>query len=130
MSEFRKLMRKHSGKYISLCFLKLCSADACQIGDLFCPVGEEAPTTKPKFQVVENFADPILEKYEQVLAANGIQIAGIEFIRNKDGEIFTYDINTNTNYNSDAEEAAQTFGMLEVAKVLGSELEKMAGVRV
>jgi hypothetical protein len=109
---------------------ELCPADACQIGDLFCPVGEETPTTKPKFQIVENFADPILEKYEQVLAANGIQIAGIEFIRNQNGEIFTYDINTNTNYNSDAEEAAQTFGMLEVAKFLGSELEKLAGVIV
>jgi len=30
---------------------ELCPADACQIGDLFCPVGEEVPT-KPKFQIV------------------------------------------------------------------------------
>lgn len=108
---------------------ELCPADACQIGDLFCPVGEEVPT-KPKFQIVENFADPILEKYEQVLAANDIHIAGIEFIRNSDGEIFTYDINTNTNYNSDAEAVAGKFGMLEVATFLGKELEKLAGVEV
>lgn len=108
---------------------ELCPADACQIGDLFCPVGKEVPS-KPKFQIVEDFADPILEKYEQVLAANGIQIAGIEFIRNKDGDIFTYDINTNTNYNSDAEAASGKYGMLEVAKFLGSELEKLVGVGV
>ncbi|MFS0862221.1 ATP-grasp domain-containing protein [Fredinandcohnia sp. 179-A 10B2 NHS] len=108
---------------------ELCPADACQIGDLFCPVGEEVPT-KPKFQIVENFADPILERYEQVLAANDIHIAGIEFIRNSEGEIFTYDINTNTNYNSDAEDAAGKFGMLEVATFLGKELEKLAGVEV
>ncbi|MFT4414785.1 ATP-grasp domain-containing protein [Fredinandcohnia humi] len=108
---------------------ELCPADACQIGDLFCPVGEEVPT-KPKFQIVDNFTDPIIKKYEQVLEANGIQIAGIEFIRNKDGEIFTYDINTNTNYNSDAEAAAGKYGMLEVAKFLGSELEKLAGAVV
>jgi hypothetical protein len=99
----------------------LCPADACQIGDLFCPVGEEAPA-KPKFRIVEGFQDPIIEKYERFLAANGIQVAGIEFIRNRDGEIFTYDINTNTNYNSDAEAAAGVYGMLEVAKFLGREL--------
>ncbi|GED33606.1 ATP-grasp domain-containing protein [Brevibacillus centrosporus] len=100
---------------------ELCPADACQIGDLFCPVGEEVPT-KPKFQIVKDFQDPIIEKYESFLAANGIQVAGIEFIRNQSGEIFTYDINTNTNYNSDAEAAAGIYGMLEVAKFLGREL--------
>ncbi|MDR7315726.1 alpha-L-glutamate ligase [Brevibacillus nitrificans] len=100
---------------------ELCPADACQIGDLFCPVGEEVPT-KPKFQIVSDFQDPIIEKYESFLAANGIQVAGIEFIRNQAGEIFTYDINTNTNYNSDAEAAAGIYGMLEVAKFLGREL--------
>lgn len=103
---------------------QLCPADACQIGDLFCPVGEEVPQ-KPKFQIIEGFNDPILQKYELVLAANQIAVAGIEFIRNRDGEIFTYDINTNTNYNSDAEAAADKFGMLELAKFLGEELQKL-----
>ncbi|EJL38925.1 RimK-like protein [Brevibacillus sp. CF112] len=100
---------------------ELCPADACQIGDLFCPVGEEVPA-KPKFQVIEGFADPIIQQYERFLTANKIQVAGIEFIRNRDGEIFTYDINTNTNYNSDAEAASGIYGMLEVAKFLGREL--------
>jgi hypothetical protein len=108
---------------------ELCPADACHIGDLFCPVGEETPA-KPKFQIVENFQEEIIEKYEQVLAANGIRIAGIEFIRNEVGEIFTYDINTNTNYNSDAEASAGKFGMLEVAKFLGEELEKHLDVTI
>jgi hypothetical protein len=104
---------------------ELCPADVCQVGDLFCPVGEEQPETKPKFQIVEDFNESIINKYEQVLAANGIQIAGIEFIRDQNGEIFTYDINTNTNYNSDAEASAGKFGMLEVAKFLGKELEDL-----
>ncbi|TCP57560.1 glutathione synthase/RimK-type ligase-like ATP-grasp enzyme [Tumebacillus sp. BK434] len=103
---------------------ELCPADACQIGDLFCPVGEEVPS-KPKFQLLEDFHDPILEKYAAVLAANGINVAGIEFIRNRDGEIFTYDINTNTNYNSDAEATAGIFGMKAVAEFLGAELKKL-----
>jgi hypothetical protein len=100
---------------------QLCPADACQIGDLYCPVGEEKEE-KPKFEIFKGFSDPILGKYEQVLAANNIQVAGIEFIRNSAGEIYTYDINTNTNYNSDAEAKAGKFGMLELAKFLKSEL--------
>lgn len=103
---------------------ELCPADACSIGDLFCPVGEES--SKPaKFQIREGFNHPIIEKYEQLLQANGIQIAGIEFIENEDGQIFTYDINTNTNYNSEAEANSGTYGMLEVAKFLGNELKKL-----
>jgi len=103
---------------------ELCPADACQIGDLFCPVGEQVEE-KPKFQVLDGFHEPILEKYAEVLAANGIQIAGIEFIRDEAGEIYTYDINTNTNYNSDAEAVAGIYGMRAVAEFLGEEWKKL-----
>jgi hypothetical protein len=102
---------------------ELCPADACQIGDLFCPVGEEKEE-KPKFQIIESFDEPILTKYEQVLAENNIQVAGIEFIRNAEGDIFTYDINTNTNYNFDAEAKVGKYGMLELAKYLKKTLEE------
>lgn len=102
---------------------ELCPADACQIGDLFCPVSETA--TRPKFEIIDGFSDPILEKYEQFLRANDIHIAGIEFIRDQNGTIFTYDVNTNTNYNSEAEARAGKFGMLEVAKFLGEELKRL-----
>ncbi|WP_420768294.1 ATP-grasp domain-containing protein [Parageobacillus thermoglucosidasius] len=107
---------------------ELCPADACQIGDLFCPVGETA--ARPKFEIIDGFFDPILEKYEQFLRANDIHIAGIEFIRDQNGTIFTYDVNTNTNYNSEAEARAGKFGMLEVAKFLGEELKRLQAVFV
>ncbi len=107
---------------------ELCPADACQIGDLFCPVGEEVEE-KPKFQIVEGIEESIIEKYEQFLKANQITVAGIEFIRNEKGEIFTYDVNTNTNYNSDAEKAAGKYGMLELAKFLGAQLKTTEAVR-
>ncbi|MCM3741380.1 alpha-L-glutamate ligase [Oceanobacillus luteolus] len=106
---------------------ELCPADACSIEDAFCPVGEESEAPA-KFQVREGFDYPIIDKYEKLLQANGIQIAGIEFIEDKDGKIYTYDINTNTNYNSDAEAVSGKYGMLEVAKFLGKELEKTAVV--
>ncbi|KAB2328206.1 alpha-L-glutamate ligase [Cytobacillus depressus] len=102
---------------------ELCPADACQIGDLFCPVGEKVEE-KPKFQIIEGFEDEILEKYKKVLAGNKIQVAGIEFIKNAEGEIFTYDINTNTNYNPDAEAKAGKYGMFEVALLLKKTLEE------
>lgn len=101
---------------------ELCPADACRIDDLFCPVGEESEE-KPKFQVVEGFDDPILANYEEFLRQNGIAVAGIEFIRNAEGDIFTYDVNTNTNYNADAEAVHGTYGMLELAKFLEVELK-------
>ena len=101
---------------------ELCPADACQIGDLFCPVGEE-PKDQMKFKIVENNRKELIEKYKQFLKANKIDVAGIEFVVDENGEVYTYDVNTNTNYNSDAEALEQKFGMLELAKVLGKELE-------
>lgn len=95
---------------------ELCPADACRIDS----VGQ----TRPKFQIRRDFNDPIISKYEAFLKANQIQVAGIELIQNSDGEIFTYDVNTNTNYNAEAEEAANDkFGMLELAKFLGNLLQ-------
>ncbi|MEW9107839.1 MAG: alpha-L-glutamate ligase [Cytobacillus gottheilii] len=108
---------------------ELCPADACQIGDLFCPVGDEVEE-KPKFQIIEGFDDDIIGKYKDVLGRNDIQVAGIEFIKNADGDIYTYDINTNTNYNSDAEAKAGKYGMLELASLLKKTLEEQYSVSV
>jgi glutathione synthase/RimK-type ligase-like ATP-grasp enzyme len=104
---------------------QLCPADACQIGDAFCPVGKSVPD-KPKFKILKEFDNPIIEKYERFIRHNGIQIAGIEFIVDNKGEIFTYDVNTNTNYNSEAEEKAGLSGMGAIARYLMEELEAIS----
>ncbi|HEY3531714.1 MAG TPA: alpha-L-glutamate ligase [Casimicrobiaceae bacterium] len=104
---------------------ELCPADVCQIDDAFCPVGESAPAPAPRFQVIDGFAHPIVERYRRFLAGNGIGIAGIEFIRDRSGELYTYDVNTNTNYNSDAEREAGVSGMRAIATYLGSELARI-----
>ena len=103
---------------------ELCPADACQIGDLFCPVGEQ-PKETMKFRIVENPRADLIERYQAFLRASGIDVAGIEFIVDEHGEVYTYDVNTNTNYNSDAEGLEGTYCMLELAKFLGEELEKL-----
>lgn len=102
---------------------ELCPADACQIGDLFCPVGEQ-PKKFMKFEVVENVFPELIEKFEAFLAGSGIDVAGIEFVVDENGVPYTYDVNTNTNYNADAENVHGTFGMLELAKFLGAALEE------
>ncbi|UYO94413.1 ATP-grasp domain-containing protein [Pollutimonas sp. M17] len=102
---------------------ELCPADVCQAGDAFCPVGQEAPAAPaPRFQIVQGFDNPIIERYQRFIAANGIGISGIEFITDENGQIYTYDVNTNTNYNSDAEAAAGLYGMQAIARYLGEEL--------
>ena len=101
---------------------ELCPADACRVDDMFCPVGEGVPV---KFQIIKGFSDPIIGKYENFMKQNSIAIAGIEFIQDEEGIIYTYDVNTNTNYNSDAEDAAQMSGMGRITDFLGEELFKL-----
>jgi len=104
---------------------ELCPADVCQVGDAFCPVGEQPKPAAPRFRIVKDFRNPIVEKYQRFIADHGIGVAGIEFIENTAGEIFTYDVNTNTNYNGDAEAEAGLYGMRAVAKYLGEELARI-----
>ena len=99
----------------------LCPADECQMLDAS---GSAAPISK--FRIIKDFDHPILERYRHFLAANETHIAGIEFILDKDGELYTYDINTNTNYNPTAETEARVSGMLRIAEYLGDQLAEVA----
>ena len=83
----------------------------------------------PRFRIVKGFTHPIVERYRRFLADNGIGIAGIEFIVDKRGDLYTYDVNTNTNYNSDAEQEAGVYGMRAIARYLGRELRALEGLR-
>lgn len=105
---------------------ELCPADACSIEDLVCPAdgGENLNSKQEKFTILENYRPAFIDKYEAFLAENNIKVAGIEAIRDSHGKAYTYDVNTNTNYNSDAENKAQQFAMLELAKYLGEQLKR------
>lgn len=93
----------------------LCPADACAL-----PGGE-------KFEVLADFDDPLLAGHAAFLAASGIEIAGVEFVRDANGQAFTYDVNTNTNYNARAEGRAGVDGMARIAAFLGTELARHGG---
>ena len=93
--------------------------------------GEFCPTTGNKFKIIKNYKEnELTEKYENFIAANGIEIAGIEYITDKKGEIYTYDVNTNTNYNSQAEKVSEIKGMKSIAKFLKEELLLLSNIKV
>lgn len=99
---------------------ELCPADACEI-----------PTSSlgksPEFAILEGFNIPEIEKCEAFLTANNIEIAGIEFLEDEEGQRYFYDVNTNTNYNAGAEEKNKEGleGMKRIAGFLREELEKV-----
>lgn len=81
----------------------LCPADACNISMKACPIGE---TQEDKFVILRDYKPQFLDNYLQFLKEKKYDIAGIEFVISEDGDVYTYDVNSNTNYNSDAEEKA------------------------
>ncbi len=93
--------------------------------------GEFCPTIGNKFRIVKNFKNnKILDKYKKFITHNGIEIAGIEYIVDKKGEIYTYDVNTNTNYNSQAEKNFEIKGMKSIAEFLKKELLQLSNIKV
>jgi len=110
---------------------ELCPADQCAIEDAFCPAGPEdngTPRAKftAKFKIVDDIEPRLKQRYEAFLAANGIEVAGIEFIRDAEGAVYTYDVNTNTNYNPEAEAHAGRSAMTALARFLGAELARVS----
>jgi hypothetical protein len=102
---------------------ELCPADACAIGDAVCPA-TDGP--RAKFTIVDDIDAGLKRRYEAFLAANDIGVAGIEFVTDSAGTLYTYDVNTNTNYNRDAEIRAGRSAMATLAGYLGAELERVS----
>ena len=72
--------------------------------------------------ILKNYKNTEISKYQSLIKSNGIEVAGIEYIKEKGGQHYTYDINTNTNYNSIAETKSNLKGMRTIAKFLFDEL--------
>ena len=107
--EFFYAVRVDTGGSFELCPAEPCAADS----------GE------PQFSIVDTIDAELLGRYRSFLAANNIEIGALEFIIDADGKTYTYDVNTNTNYNPGAEARAGRYGMQQVARFLGGELERL-----
>lgn len=104
---------------------ELCPADSCNIEDVFCPANNEDLASK--FIILKESGNSDLEKYASFLDANDIGVGAIEYVEDVNGVKWVYDVNTNTNYNSKAEQDSyfKKEGMFEIAKFLGHELESI-----
>jgi glutathione synthase/RimK-type ligase-like ATP-grasp enzyme len=98
---------------------ELCPADSCAIQEQ-CAL---MPTAK--FAIVDE-RQPDVPRYEAMLKASGVEVAGIECIRDRQGRVYTYDINVNTNYNAEAEQKAGKSALTALCDFLGRELAKIS----
>jgi hypothetical protein len=105
---------------------QLCPAERCEAGEAFCPA-TEGPTNgntdrQSLFSLRQGFDDPIIDQYIAFMQQNGIDLAGIEFIEDCQGNKITYDVNGTTNYAPGVEERHGLNGMAAVARLLAREL--------
>jgi glutathione synthase/RimK-type ligase-like ATP-grasp enzyme len=97
---------------------ELCPADACALpasAPEVCPADGSAKFTLSP--ITAN--DPLVARYLALCAAEGIEIAGIEFVEDEQGRRYTYDVNGTTNYNGSVGAQAGIDGMRELARYLG-----------
>ncbi len=110
---------------------ELCPADFCTLEDAaFCPADSNsgdsnAPNSDStaKFQIDMDFAASSLGQYLlpkciNVMKTQKLDVSAFEFITDADGKPYIYDINTNTNYNSDAEAVVGISAMERLADYL------------
>jgi glutathione synthase/RimK-type ligase-like ATP-grasp enzyme len=90
----------------------LCPADECNVPD----------PNRLKFEVLPKFHHTLISQCESFLEEVGIDVAGVEFIVDRNGKAWVYDINTNTNYNAEAEGRVGVNAMNTLAGYLGNEL--------
>lgn len=106
---------------------ELCPAEACEvpqsnpqpgIASAACEVPGAGGDAGSLFTRREEITSetPLVQKLEDFLAEQGVQIAGVEFIETLTGEQVVYDINTNTNYNPIVEGAEKEAGRLSAAR--------------
>ena len=104
---------------------ELCPADACNIDDAFCPVGSDAQSDRFGLRKDIDEQHPLVQQYIAFCALHQIDVAGIEFVEDKNGTTYTYDINCTTNYNATVEIESGIHGMDSIAKLAKEKLTQI-----
>ena len=104
---------------------QLCPSDACQVpasNPEVCPIDNE---DADRVGVASKFSqspitadDELVVKMLAMIAAEGIEVAGIEFVEDADGNRYTYDINGTTNYSGVLGKQTGIDGMREVVRYI------------
>lgn len=107
---------------------ELCPADVCALDNVCMADSNQATQTiRHKFEIIDGFETSplghhLLPRMETVMRQAGLDVAAFEFICGADDRPFVYDVNTNTNYNGDAESRAGVSAMDHLAAYLQGEL--------
>lgn len=96
---------------------ELCPADACEIPETGATTATAAVSQFQRRQEI-TAETPVIQRLESFLRDHNIRIAGVEFIETASGEQVVYDINTNTNYNPDVENAERVAGRTTAAEAI------------
>ena len=104
---------------------ELCPADVCSLEAGFCATEDNA---KFPFDIIPDFENTqagktLIPKMKAVMDNEGLDVAGFEFVTDEAGRHYCYDINTNTNYNGDAEARFGIYAMDCLAEYLGKQLK-------
>ena len=107
---------------------ELCPADACEVSQDFCPTDTLKRNT---FEIDLEFekselGKKTIPKMKQLMKNEGINVAAFEFVCDEKFNPYFYDINTNTNYNSDAEKKANVSAMKSLAMFLRETLYQVS----
>lgn len=95
----------------------LCPADGCEVDR---PAVVADTKAMELFRWREGFDHPIIDRYIDFTRRWDIGVVAFEFIETAEGRLVTYDVNTNTNYNSVVEEQSGRSGPRAVAGYLAS----------
>ncbi|MEC7985980.1 MAG: alpha-L-glutamate ligase, partial [Myxococcota bacterium] len=109
---------------------ELCPADVCTVEDAFCPAGESIDEEKFQLRTDITKDHPLVQEYINFCQEYRIDVAGIEFIEDQDGNLFTYDINCTTNYNSNVESKHGFSGMHSIAQLAKRKLGSAHGIHL
>ncbi|MCO4768845.1 MAG: alpha-L-glutamate ligase [Deltaproteobacteria bacterium] len=104
---------------------QLCPSDACQVpatNPAVCPIDGEADemaANDSKFSLAPIAADdPLVQQLLALVRGEDLQIAGIEFVEDANGNRYVYDINGTTNYSGVLGRQIDVDGMTEVVRYL------------
>jgi glutathione synthase/RimK-type ligase-like ATP-grasp enzyme len=100
---------------------ELCPADACRTDETCAIDGDDS-----LFSLREDVPAELVDRYKTFLDREDIDVAGIEFIEDAEGQYWTYDVNGTTNYSPEVEDKHDLDGMSAVARLLERELQDAA----
>lgn len=100
--KFHYAIQADTSQGFELCPAQVCEVERCVLGDSQTSNGQNPGQSI--FRLRRDWNHPIIQKYEAMLQAEKIDVAGIEFLEDRNGELWTYDINCNTNYSPKVED--------------------------